>query len=141
MGKTYQSVALTAPVDTVWQALRNFHDMSWSKNVVTTLEIVGDRRSDQVGAKRVLNDAFQETLIELSDADRSLRYSIDDGPSPVSKSDVQHYVGTIQVRPITEGGGTFVEWSSTWDAKDGAAQDFCHGIYVALLADLKASVE
>lgn len=94
-----------------------------------------------MGAGRVLNDAFRETLRELKDDDRSFAYSIDDGPSPVSKADVSNYVGRVSVRPVTEGGGTFVEWSSAWARNDEAASEFCHGIYVALLAEMKKSLE
>lgn len=141
MGKTYQSITLKAPADKVWSTIRNFHDLSWAPNVVTKVKTVGKLKGDQVGAKRVLNDAFHETLLELSDVSRSIKYSIDDGPSPVSKNDVSNYVGSVQVRPITESrGGTFVEWSSSWDGNDAACEDFCHPIYVALLSDMKKSL-
>lgn len=141
MGQTYQSTVINAPVEKVWQAVRDFHNMSWAPNVITRVEAVGDKKGNEVGARRVLNDAFHETLLELKDEDRTFRYSIDDGPSPVSKADVSNYVGRVQVRPVTEGGGTFVEWSSAWERSDKATSDFCHGIYVALLADMKKSVE
>jgi len=39
------------------------------------------------------------------------------------------------------GEGTRVAWSSSWEKNDEAAHDFCHGIYVALLGDMKASLE
>lgn len=141
MGKTYQSVVINAPAERVWTTIRNFHDLSWAPNVVTRVDVVGDQKADEVGAQRVLNEAFQETLRELRDDDRSFAYSIDDGPSPVSKGDISNYVGRVQVRPVTEGDGTFVEWSSTWERNDQAASEFCHGIYVALLADMKKSLE
>ncbi len=137
MGKTYQSIVVNAPPDRVWATVRRFHDLSWAPNVVKTCKAVGDKKEGQIGAKRVLNDAFHETLLELNEADRTVKYSIDDGPSPVSKNDVKNYVGVVRVRPITEDKASFVEWSSTWEAKDNKAEDFCHGIYVALLADLK----
>ena len=140
MGKTYQSININAPVEKVWAALRDFHDMSWAPNVITKLTPVGDLKGDQPGSKRVLNDAFHETLIEVSEPDRSIRYSIDDGPSPVSKDDVQNYVGAINVHAVTDDNSTFVEWSSSWEAKENAAEDFCHNIYLALLGDLKKSL-
>jgi hypothetical protein len=65
-----------------------------------------------VRARRVLNGAFHETLVEVKEDDRTFAYSIDDGPSPVSKADVSNYVA-----------------------------EFCHGIYVALLSDMKKSLE
>jgi hypothetical protein len=68
-------------------------------------------------------------------------YSIDDGPPPVSPADVSDYMGRVSVKPITEGGGSFVEWSSSWTPKNDATGEFCHGIYVALLAEMKQSLE
>lgn len=141
MGQTYQSVVINAPADKIWNAIRNFHDMSWSPNVITKLDAIGDHKSDQPGARRVLNDAFHETLVEVNNDERSFSYSIDDGPSPISKSDVRNYIGRVAVRPVTEGGGSFVEWSSSWEQNDEPVYEFCHGIYVALLGDMKKSLE
>lgn len=59
----------------------------------------------------------------------------------MSKADVSHYVGRVSVRPVTESGSTFVEWSSAWERNDEAASAFCHGVYVALLAEMKKSLE
>jgi Polyketide cyclase / dehydrase and lipid transport len=141
MGQTYQSIMIEAPADEVWAVIRNFHDMSWSPNVVTDLKIVGDIGGDQAGAGRILNDAFHETLRELDDDSYEFSYTIDDGPSPISSADVSDYIGRVSVRPVTEGRGSFVEWSSTWEKNDEAAGEFCHGIYVALLADMKKRLE
>ncbi len=141
MGRTYQSILINAPADKVWNAIRNFHDLKWAPNVITSVDVVGGKKGDEVGAGRVLNGAFHETLRELNDASRSLAYSIDDGPPPVGKNDVSHYVGRVSVHPVTEGGGTFVEWASAWEKNDKTAADFCHGIYVALLGDMKKSLE
>lgn len=141
MGKTYQSIVIEAPVEKVWTAIRDFHDMGWAPNVITKVEVIGDRKGDEAGAQRVLNDAFRETLREVDNGARSFSYSVDDGPPPVSKADISNYVGRVSVRPVTEGKGTFVEWSSTWERNDEATGEFCHGIYVALLADMKKSLE
>lgn len=139
MGQTHQSTVISAPPEDVWDAIRNFHDMSWAPNVITSLEPVGEIPGDEEGAGRVLNGAFHETLIEVNDDDRRVRYSIDDGPSPVSKDDVSNYVGKLELRP--EGDETFVEWSSSWERNDDETHEFCHGMYIALLADMKASLE
>lgn len=141
MGQTYQSIVINAPAEKVWSAIRNFHDASWTPNVISKLTVVGDKKGNEIGAARVLNDAFHETLRELDDKGRTFAYSIDDGPPPVSKADVNSYVGRVAVRSVTEGGGTFVEWSSSWKNNDAAAAEFCHGIYVALLGDMKKSLE
>ena len=141
MGQTYQSIVINAPAEKVWKAIRAFNNAAWAPNVVTSIESTGSATGDQPGDTRVLNGVFHETLVNLDDAARTFTYSIDDGPPPVSKADVSHYRGVVSMRPITEGGGTFVEWSSSWQKNDGPAGDFCHGIYVALLGDMKKSLE
>lgn len=141
MGSTHQEIEINAPVDTVWQTIRDFHDLSWAPNVITGVDTVGDQPGDQVGAGRVLNGAFHETLQTLDDDGKTFSYSIDDGPPPVSKDDVSNYIGRVAVEPAADGDGTRVEWTSSWENNDEAAHDFCHGIYVALLNDMKRSLE
>jgi Polyketide cyclase / dehydrase and lipid transport len=141
MGQTYQSITIQASPERVWTTLRGFHDMSWAPNVITGLEIIGDAASDEPGAGRVLNGAFHETLRQLNDEERTFSYSIDDGPSPVSKDDVKNYIGRVSVQEGDQEGSTTVEWSSSWEQNDESAYEFCHGIYVALLAELKSSLE
>lgn len=140
MGSTYQSITINASADTVWNTIKDFHDLSWAPNVVTKTDVVGNVGGGQVGAKRVLNDAFHETLLEVDEAGHSFKYSIDAGPGPL-EAGITNYVGSVQIRPITEGDGSFVEWASDWDGEHTACHDLCHPIYVALLGDMKASLE
>ena len=133
MPSTYQSTIVRAPADRVWQALRDFHDMSWAAGVVEKCEVVGDRAADQVGARRILNDAFHETLLAIDERSRTLSYRIDDGPSPVSRGEVSDYIGTVHVVPATEDGACVVEWFSRWDAPNDDGVPFCGNIYKALL--------
>jgi hypothetical protein len=141
MGRTYQSILVNAPADEVWAAIRGFYDFAWAPNVITKVVVVGDKTGEEVGAVRLLNDAFTETLVELNDDDHSFRYSIGDAPAPASKAEMSNYVARASVRPVTEGGGTFVEWASAWEGDDPATSEFLHGVYVALLNDLKKSME
>ena len=131
----YNSVTVNAPVDKVWQTLRNFHDMSWGD---IQIEAVGDAGSTEIGAKRILNGAFHETLLTLDDEERTFSYSIDDGPDAVSKDNVQGYIGEVRVFPVTDDDSTFVLWTSKWDSSGGGVQDFCNPIYQALLGALKS---
>ena len=85
------------------------------------------------------HSTIRETLLEVDGDNMMFRYSIDDGPSPVASSDVDNYVGQVQVK--AEGDGSFVEWQSTWERNDEATYDFCHPLYVALLGDMKKSLE
>lgn len=141
MPVTYQSTVIKASLGDVWDRISNFHDLSWAPEVITKCEKIGDAGGGEVGAKRVLNDAFHETVTRVDAGEHVIEYSIDDGPSPVSANDVSNYLGVIKLKPVTMGDGdsTFVEWSSSWDSDSDDAVDFCHGIYVALLNGLRAS--
>ncbi len=139
MPSTNQSIVVDAPISDVWARLNNFHDFSWAPNVITKVDKVGNVDSSEAGAKRILNDAFHETLVEIDQDKHMLKYSIDDGPSPVSKDEVSNYYGIVKLSPATEGNGTLVEWTSSWDSNVEDAVEFCHGIYVALLNELAAS--
>ncbi|GJL61446.1 MAG: hypothetical protein NPIRA04_01000 [Nitrospirales bacterium] len=138
MGKCYNSVVVAAPCEAVWKVLRGFHDLSWAAGVVTQVEKVGELDGEQVGAKRILNGAFHETLVSIDDRERTFMYRIDDGPGPVSKDAVNNYIGAARVLPITENNTAFVEWQSTYDSpNDTAVGELCNPIYQALLGALK----
>lgn len=141
MPQCYQSIVIAAPIEEVWETVKNFHDFSWATGVIDSCEAVGEIAGTEIGAKRILNGAFHETLLECNEASHRIRYSIDDGPSPVSAQEVKNYVGTVQLRPITLSHSTFVEWRSTWESQSEEARNFCHQIYVALLRTLANRLE
>jgi len=134
----YNSCVVKAPVDEVWAALSNFHDMSWASGVIEALEVVGEKGPGEIGAKRLLNGVFPETLRAMDPDERVFEYSIDDGPGPLSKDSVDGYIGRVRVAPITVGEGTFVEWSSRWERSDGGVEEFCNPIYQALMGAMVA---
>jgi hypothetical protein len=139
MPTTDQSIIVDAPVADVWSRFINFHDLSWAPNVISNVEKVGDIDGGTPGARRILNNVFHETLLEINSDKHFLRYSIDDGPSPVSKAEVDDYIGVVSLNPSAEGNGTLVEWTSSWESRSDDAVEFCHGIYVALLGELANS--
>lgn len=141
MPQCYQSIVIAAPVERAWETIKNFHDFSWASEVIEHCEAVGRIRGNEIGAKRILNGVFHETLLECNSAARRIRYSIDDGPSPVSAREIKNYVGTLQLRPVTLNNGTFVEWRSSWEAQTEEAKEFCHQIYAALLKTLAQRLE
>ncbi len=136
MPSTYQSNIINAPIEKVWQAISDFHDMSCAPNVISSCEPVGDKPGTEVGAKRLLNGAFHETLLEANGDNFVLRYSIDDGPEPVAAPAVTNYIGEIKLTPVTMQDATVIEWSSSWDSDEEEAVSFCHNIYVAVMGDM-----
>ena len=134
----FNAVVVDAPADDVWRSIRDFHDGSAFPNVIESLEVVGEKAGTEVGAKRILNGGFHETLLGLDDANRTFRYRIDDGPEAVSKDNVTGYVGEVSVQPVTDTNSAYVTWSSDWESSGGGVKEFCDPIYAALLQDLKA---
>lgn len=139
MPSTSQSKDIDASISEVWSRFNNFHDLSWAPNVITNVEKVGSIDGGEVGAKRILNDAFHETLVKIDNDEYMLKYSIDDGPSPVSKEEVSDYYGVVKLSKTGDGSKTHVEWTSSWESNVEDAVEFCHGIYVALLNELAES--
>lgn len=134
----YNSTVVNAPIDDVWKLIADFHDLSWGEPVITKLEVIGDVPGDQVGASRVLNDLFHETLTILDADNYTFSYVITDGPEPISKETVSNYVGKVQLLPVTIDNTTFVEWTSTYESESPeTVAEFCNPIYLALLAELK----
>ena len=88
MGNCYNKVEIEAPINKVWELVKDFHNMSWAPGVITSLEVVGDKKGNEVGAKRILNEAFHETLTKLDHENTTFSYSIYDGPGPVAKNAV-----------------------------------------------------
>jgi len=123
MPETKQYIDINAPISDVWAKLNNFHNLSWAPNVITSMDKVGDTDGDQVGAKRVLNNAFHETLVEIDNDNYSLKYSIDDGPSPVSKEDVSNYFGSINLSTSGDNAQTHVSWVSSWESNSEDANN------------------
>ncbi len=139
MGNCYNKIVINSPIATVWKTISDFHDMSWAAEVITSVKVVGDKKGDEVGAKRVLNDLFHETLTALDAQAFTFSYSIDDGPGPVSKSAVEKYIGVVKL--TTSANGTLVEWSSTYESEnEGEVADFCNPIYSALLSALNKTL-
>lgn len=141
MPQCYQSIVINAPIDEVWRTVRHFHEWSWAPHIIRRCEAVGSLPGDQVGAQRIINEEFHETLLECNPTAYRIRYSMDEGPSPVSSKDVKHYIGSLQLRPITSDASTFVEWRSTWVSDTDAALEFCHTLYLRLLRALARHLE
>jgi len=138
MGCYNSTVVDGSPAD-VWAMIRNFHELGWAAGVVETAEKVGDLAGDQLGAKRVLNGVFHETLCALDDVNHIIRYSIDEGPGPLAKGEFSGYIGQVRLRSVSDTGQTFVEWSSKWSTGSSEIKGFCDPIYQALLGAMKAA--
>jgi len=136
MGKCYNKIQIEAPIQKVRDTINNFHDISGAPDVVTSVIKVGDKNGDEVGAGRILNGVFHETLAELDPGNVTFSYRIDDGPGPVASDAVSDYIGTLK---LTEAGsGCVIQWSSVFQSQnEEEVAGFCNSTNIALRHSLK----
>jgi hypothetical protein len=144
MPRVYNSIIVPAPIERVWSRINDFHDFSWAPSLIASCEKVGSGGGSSVGARRLLNGVFLDTLVAYSTIEHRLMYSMDEGPSPVSSREIRGYVGDLHLLPVTAASATFAEWTGTWDTWEGggeAAVAYMNDVYRSLLVDLAASFE
>jgi NADPH:quinone reductase len=132
MIRVTRSTVINAPINRVWAVLRDFNSHTAWHPVVAESIIEGDEPSDRVGCVRRfrLQDGarVREQLLSLSDRDYRMTYCILNADIPL-----EHYVATVQLKPVTDGDGTFWQWQSTFRTPRGREQEFAklvgNGVY------------
>jgi NADPH:quinone reductase-like Zn-dependent oxidoreductase len=113
-----RSTIVDAPVDVVWELLRDFNGHERWLPIVASSEIEDDIDSDRVGAVRNFRLAdggrIREQLLALSDVENSFRYCILE--APVS---LRNYVAHVRLRRVTENDTCLWEWSASFDPLPG----------------------
>ncbi|MEU7815328.1 SRPBCC family protein [Pseudonocardia sp. NPDC049154] len=144
MPRPYASGVVAAPADKVWPLLRAFNDLPAFLPAIANSEIV-EGTDGAVGAVRRLTlagggDPFDEKLLSMDDADRTLTYAFT-GANPFN---ARRYVSTVRVAPITDTGESFVEWWSEYDADAGQEEElnrtFAQGVYAGGIDGLRAKL-
>jgi hypothetical protein len=110
MAKSYYSMVVDRPAETVWQIIRPFDHYAWA-GVSGEAIIEGGKQGDQVSAIRCVDTGggriIRQVLLAHSDVDHSYTYAFD-GSAPFP---VRDYVATIHVAPVGDGSAqAFVEW-------------------------------
>ncbi|MFO1320210.1 MAG: SRPBCC family protein [Burkholderiales bacterium] len=132
MQRVTRSAVIDAPIDRVWEILRDFNSHTAWHPVVAESRIEGEEPSDRVGCVRnfTLRDGarVREQLLSLSDSDYRFTYCILDADVPL-----QRYVATVQLKPVTDGRRTFWHWQSTFDTPRGRERELTdlvgNGVY------------
>lgn len=118
MVKVFKSTVLNAPVEAVWDVLRDFNGHDRWHPAVSTSQIERNNPSDLVGCVRrfKLTDGseLREQLLTLSDLEQSFSYCLLDTPVPLF-----NYVAHVRLAPVTDGDRTFWEWQSRFDTPKG----------------------
>jgi hypothetical protein len=118
MVKVTKSTILEAPVETVWEVLRDFNGHDQWHPIVQDSVIEKGWPSDRVGCVRRFHlqdgSELRELLLTLSDADMAFSYCLLDTPVPLL-----NYVAHVRLVPVTDGDMTFWHWESRFDTPEG----------------------
>jgi hypothetical protein len=122
MAEVYVSTVIDAPAAAVWAVIRDFNALPAWTPFVAESRIEANAPADQVGCVRafLLKDGgrIRERLLALSDYDFSQSYAILESPM-----DVENYVATLRLLPVTDGGRTFAEWSAAFTCPPAREQE------------------
>lgn len=134
MVKVIRSTVLKAPVEAVWEVLRDFNGHDRWHPAVATSQMERGESSDRVGAVRRfrLQDGseLREQLLTLSDLEQTFSYCLLDTPVPLF-----NYVAHVRLFPVTDEDWTMWEWQSRFDTPKGRDRELAalvgDDIYVA----------
>src|SRR5882757_4132485 len=144
--KVVKSVNIAAPVDKVWNAVKDFDSLNkWHPGFAS--DEIQKGENNKVGAVRKLTvkdgPSFTEELLAFDDAKHTYKYRIIESPLPL-----RDYVSHITVTPGPTKGHSHVTWSGTFKRKstsetppdaenDDVAIKLITGVYEGGLANLK----
>lgn len=135
MASVEDRIEIPAPADVVWKTVRDFGAIDDYVPPITSATLSGNGP----GAERTLTLAdggeVVERLTEREEANRTLRYTLVEGPLPV-----ENYEGVLSVDPVDES-TCAVTWASTFDvvdAPEAQATTALAELYAAGLDGLKA---
>lgn len=122
MQRVVRSAIIDAPIERVWDVLRDFNSHIHWHPAIAESHIEGGEPADRVGCVRnfALTDGarVREQLLTLSDADWRMTYCILEADVPL-----QRYVATVQLKRVTDGGRTFWHWTSTFQTPPGREEE------------------
>jgi Polyketide cyclase / dehydrase and lipid transport len=134
MPRVVRSTIIDAPVDRLWEVVRDFNAHDQYHPIVATSQIERGHPVDKVGCVRrfTLRDGseLREQLLSLSDLEMSYSYCLLDTPIPLF-----NYVAHIRLLPVTDGNRSFWHWESRFTTPVGREDEFARivgeDVYVA----------
>jgi hypothetical protein len=122
MVRVVKSTVIEAPIEAVWDVLRDFNGHDRWHPIVADSEVERGLPSDRIGCVRSfhLQDGshLRELLLTLSDADTAFSYCLLDTPVPLL-----NYVAHVRLAPVTDGDRTFWHWESRFDTPPGREKE------------------
>ena len=137
MPDVHTSLVINAPVDQVWNKIKDFHDLAWAPGLVSSCVVVGDVGGNTPGTKRLVNDTILDRLLDYDADEHGYKYAIEEAPSPLSGDEISNFVGHLRLSTADDD-RTLAEYSGSWKAQNDEAVAVVDGIYSGLLSELSA---
>ena len=127
MANVHVSSVIDAPIEKVWERIRDFNGLpGWHPRMLES-EIEDGRNATEIGAVRKFKVAsgavIREQLLAFSENDHLTTYSIIDHPAPIT-----NHTSTLKLEPVTDGNRTFAVWTATFDAPADKADEIAKGM-------------
>jgi hypothetical protein len=121
MPRVLKSTIVAAPIEAVWDVLRDFNGHERWHPAVTDSQIERGYPFDKVGCVRRFHLAdgseLREQLLTLSDLETCFSYCLLETPVPLF-----NYVAHVRLIPVTDTDRTFWQWESRFDTRAGEAE-------------------
>lgn len=115
------SDVIAAPLDVVWDVVRDFNGHDRWHPVVAQSQIEGRAPADKVGCVRAFRlasgEELREQLLTLSDAETMFRYCLIDTPIPLF-----NYIAELRLIPVTADDTCFIHWTARFQTPRGEEQ-------------------
>jgi hypothetical protein len=129
----YISDVIDAPIERVWNIMRDFNDMPAYHPAIRQSTVENGRTGDQVGCVRRLTLAegfVREVLLCLDDRHYTFTYEIIEGTLPV-----RGYVAGVRLHRVTQGNRTFAEWWADFEVigadRDAVIRNIGNNVFAA----------
>lgn len=118
MVRVLRSTILDAPIDAVWEVLRDFNGHDRWHPAVAESHVERGQPSDRVGCVRSFRltggEQLREQLLTLSDMETTYSYCLLETPIPLL-----NYVSHVRLIPVTDGDRTFWQWEGRFTTPAG----------------------
>ncbi len=121
MTRVTKSAIVNATAEKVWTVIKDFEKMaSWHPVVAQSSTDIN--QDNAIGTVRTCNleggGVVKEVLLEHDDHKRTFSYQFLESPMPMSNAATR-----VEVKSVTEGDQTYIEWSMGFEPDEGAEND------------------
>ena len=118
----FETSVIDAPIDKVWKIVRGFNDLPKWHPAIADGVIEDGLDPCTIGCVRNFNlkdgENVRETLLAYSELDYAFSYDM-----LTTGLGLFDYISTMELRPITDGDRTYIQWSAEFNTASGEEEE------------------